>query len=124
MSAIATKMTHREIRAFVSGSRVATGVFLKDGNFLQTYPTKQTWGHESTWRQVVTLQQKGKDVLFLYGDRNTAMKQAHASLCLKKRAENWLTLFEHHEKLLAQLPPEYKGKIETFLASGDAKVLA
>ncbi len=119
-----SKMPHREIRAFVNGSRVATGVLLKGGNFLQTYPLKQTWGHESSWRQVVLLQQKGKDVLFLYGDRNTAMKQAHASLCLKKRAENWLNLFEHHEKILAALPPDYKAKVETYLASGDAKVLA
>ncbi len=115
---------HREIRAFVNGSRVSTGVFLKDNTFLQVYPVNQAWGHESTWRQVVLLQQKGKDVNFLYGDRNSAMKQAHANLCMRKRAENWLNLFLHHEKLIAQLPPDYKMRIETYLASGDAKVLA
>jgi len=118
-----SKMT-REVRAFANGVRVSTGVHLKEGSFLQTYPTKQQWGSEMSWRQVILLQQKGKSVEFFYGDRKTAMKHAQTSAALRKELENWALLFERRDAILSQLPAEQYIKLRDFLQSGDIKKLA
>ena len=118
-----SKMT-REVRAFTNGLRIGTGVHLKEGKFLQTYPARQEWGSEMSWRQVVLLQQKGKPVEFFYGDRKTAMKHAQNSASLRKQMENWVLLFEKRDELLTKLPLETQVKVNAFLQSGDMKVLA
>ncbi len=113
----------REIRAFVNCSRVSTGVFLKNGSFLQVYPSKQPWSNHNTWRQVVILQNKGKAVEFKQGTRKAVMEEAQVNQCLMEQAENWMRLFPMREKIMELLPADFHQKISLYMRNGDIRAL-
>jgi hypothetical protein len=119
---IMSKMS-REIRAFVNCNRVSTGVFLKNGTFLQVYPTKQPWSNHNTWRQVVVLQNKGKTVEFKQGTRKVVMEEAQVNQCLMEQAENWMRLFPMREKIMELLPADFHQKISLYMRNGDIRAL-